>query len=43
MRRTDTPRAIAISRGSDDVQPAAILGAIGIIVTLMTLWGLFTL
>jgi len=43
MRRTDTPRAIAIPRRSEDVQPAAILEAIGMSVALMLLWGLLVL
>ena len=33
MRRTN-----AIARRSDDIQPTAILGAIGMIVTLMLVW-----
>jgi hypothetical protein len=36
MRRTNTPSAIA--RRSDDVQPTAILGALGMIATLMLVW-----
>ena len=36
MRRTSTARSIA--HGSNDVQPTAILGAIGMIATLMMLW-----
>ena len=40
MHRNNTPRVIAISRRSDDIQPAAMLEAIGMIVTLMLLWGL---
>ena len=33
MRRTN-----AVARISDDIQPTAILGAIGMIVTLMLVW-----
>ena len=36
MRRTSPARSIA--RRSDDVQPTAILGAIGMIAALMMLW-----
>ena len=36
MRRTSTVRSIA--RRSNEVQPTAILGAIGMIATLMMLW-----
>ena len=36
-RRTSKPRALAIARRSDDIQPTAILGAIGMIATLMLL------
>ena len=43
MRRTHRPRAIAIPRRSEDVQPAAILQAIGMSIALMMLWGLFVL
>ena len=43
MRRTDTPRAIAIPRRSEDIQPAAILQAIGMSVALLVLWGLLVL
>ncbi len=38
MRRTNTPRSIAIARRSDDVQPTAILSAMGMIATLLLLW-----
>ena len=31
-------RSIAIARRTDDVQPTAILGAIGLIVLLMLMW-----
>ena len=36
MRSTNAPRSIA--RRSDDVQPTAILGAMGVIATLVLLW-----
>ncbi len=39
MHRTNTARSIAIARRrSDDVQPTAILGAMGMIATLILLW-----
>jgi hypothetical protein len=38
MRRSNAPRSIGIARRSDDVQPTAILGAMGVIATLMLLW-----
>ena len=38
MRSTNAPRSIAIARRSDDVQPTAILGAMGMIATLVLLW-----
>jgi predicted nuclease with RNAse H fold len=37
MRRT-TPRSIAISRRSGDVQTTSLLGAIGMVAMLMGLW-----
>ncbi|HSZ93253.1 MAG TPA: hypothetical protein VK822_28205 [Acetobacteraceae bacterium] len=44
MRRTNASRSIAIARRrSDDVQPTAILGAIGMITTLILLWTSLTL
>ena len=43
MHRSNTPRAIAISRRSGDIQPAAMLEAMGMIATLMLLWGLLIL
>lgn len=44
MRRTSTVRSIAITRRqSDDVQPTAILGAMGMIATLMLLWAVLAL
>ncbi len=36
MRRTNAPRAIACR--SADIPPTAILGAIGMIATLMLMW-----
>jgi hypothetical protein len=38
MRRTNAFRSVAIPRRSDDVQPAAMLGALGMIATLMLIW-----
>ena len=38
MRSTNAPRSSAIARRSDDVQPTAIFGAMGMIATLMLLW-----
>jgi hypothetical protein len=38
MRHTSTARSIAVTRRSNDAQPTAILGAIGMIATLMMLW-----
>ncbi len=39
MPHTNAVRSIAIARSrSDDVQPTAILGAIGVIATLLLLW-----
>jgi hypothetical protein len=38
MRRTSKPRAIAIPRRHDDAQPAAVLGALGLIAALMLIW-----
>jgi hypothetical protein len=37
-RRTSKPRALAIPRQSEDTQPTAILGALGLIATLMLTW-----
>ena len=31
-------RAVAISRRSDDIQPTAILGALGVIAAMMVAW-----
>ena len=38
MRRTNAPRAIVIARHADEVQGRAILGAIGMIATLILVW-----
>ena len=38
MSRSNAPRSIAIARRSGDIQPAAMLGALGMIGTLMLLW-----
>jgi hypothetical protein len=38
MHRINATRSIAIVRRSDDIQPTAILGAIGMITTLMLMW-----
>ena len=38
MHRFDTSRSITIVRRSDDIQPTTILGAIGMITTLMLTW-----
>ncbi len=38
MRRINSRRSIARARRSGDVQPTAILGAMGMIATLMLLW-----
>jgi hypothetical protein len=43
MRHTNTARSIATGRRSDDVQPTALLGAIGMITTLILLWASLTL
>jgi hypothetical protein len=38
MHRINATRSIAIVRRSDDIQPTAVLGAIGMITTLMLMW-----
>jgi hypothetical protein len=38
MRRINAPRSIAIARRTDDIQPTAVFGAIGMIATLMLMW-----
>jgi len=38
MRRSNRPRSIALPRRSDDVQPTAILGALGMIAALLVSW-----
>jgi hypothetical protein len=38
MHRTSKPRALAIPRRQDDAQPAAIVGALGVIAALMLTW-----
>jgi hypothetical protein len=38
MHRINASRSIAIVRRSDDIQPTAVLGAIGMITTLMLMW-----
>ena len=44
MRRTNTARSIAIARRrSDDIQPTAILGTMGMIATLMLVWAALAL
>ena len=38
MHRINATRSIAIVRRSDDIQPTSVLGAIGMITTLMLMW-----
>jgi hypothetical protein len=38
MRSTNAPRSSAIARRSDNMQPTAIFGAMGVIASLMLLW-----
>lgn len=38
MRQFNATRSVAIARRSDDIQPTAVFGAIGMIATLMLMW-----